>query len=299
MARPENTGIPYFPIVTEWDQKLKLVRAKYKLLGVGCIVELWKAIYAEGYALQWDEDAELLFADENSLDLETLRDIVKFAFSKGIFDLGMYEKKHVLTSHGIQKQWLSVVRAAHRKTTEIEPDLCLLAPNEFPLDKVERKPSDRSEKYGGNPAAADESIEETPQSKAKQRREEKSKELAARAPEAIAESQEQDLDLAALGDYCLKLALERKAKSPEAMARKLATQPDVVADFKASRDALNGPKRRPDTPCPPPPRCDCPEHGEIKADRVSGTGKCLSCGAWWSFGSEFGWSRELEAVATG
>lgn len=168
MARPQSKGIPYFPVVTEWDQKMKLVRAKYKLVGVGCVVELWKAIYSEGYALTWDDDAQLMFADENSIDLELLRDIVEFASSRGLFDKTLLETQSVLTSHGIQKQWITVVRKAHRADCEIDAELCLLSDEERTLEKVERKPSDRSQKYSENPAIAHKSSEETPQSKAKQ-----------------------------------------------------------------------------------------------------------------------------------
>lgn len=175
MARPQSTGIPYFPVVTEWDQKLKLVRAKFGLLGVGCIVELWKAIYSEGYALAWDDDARLLFADENSLPLEQLEAIVSFAVDKGIFDSDTLENHRVLTSHGIQKQWLTVVRKAHRTDSDIAPELCLLTPDERSLDKVERKPRDGVPKYSDNPANAPKSSEETTQSKAKQSKAKESK----------------------------------------------------------------------------------------------------------------------------
>ena len=168
MARPQSTGIPYFPIVTEWDQKIKLIRAKYRLQGVGCIVELWKAIYSEGYALTWDEDARLLFSDENSIPLEQLDAIVSFAADKCIFDKSMLENNNVLTSHGIQKQWLTVVRKAHRTDSDIDPELCLLSEEERSLDKVERKPRDGVPKYSDNPANAPKSSEETTQSKAKQ-----------------------------------------------------------------------------------------------------------------------------------
>lgn len=191
MARPESSGIPYFPIVTDWDQKLKLVRAKYKLVGVGCIVELWKTIYAEGYAIAWDEDAELLFCDVNSIDLATLREIVSFAASKGVFDKRLLEERRVLTSHGIQKQWLAVVRKAHRTSTEIDPELCLLTDSELEGVKVERKPRERSEKYRGNPANAAESSEETTQRKEKKSKEKNQEEMAPvplRGPTAISDA---------------------------------------------------------------------------------------------------------------
>jgi hypothetical protein len=275
MARAESDGIGYFPIVTEWDQKIKLVRAKYKLLGVGCIVELWKAIYSEGYALIWDEDAELLFADENNIDLETLHEIVNFAVEKGIFDKTQLVDNHVLTSHGIQKQWLAIVSGAHRKNIEIDPKLCLLSAEERPSGKVETNDSGRVENSGGNDADVPKSTEEV--HKAKQSKANKIiKELAAAAP--VDNSKPKDKDFFA---FCLGLAEERKSKSKkpiadlEAYVRSLMTQPDVIADFEASRN--KPPEKSPDPPSAPDPGpCSC--GGEIWADRPAGEGICKKCG---------------------
>lgn len=127
------------------------------------------------------------------------------------------------------------------------------------------------------------------------RAERRGEEQEPRAPEKSAEAE--DLDFAAFGAYCLRLATERKAKNPAAMARKLAGEPDVIAGFKALRGALSTGGPKPDTPCPPPPKCDCSEQGEIKADRVSGTGRCLACGAWYSYDAEWGWTREVEPAS--
>lgn len=52
MARPKKIGMDYFPVDTTWDVKMQLVKAKYGLEGIGCIIELFKAIYHEGYFLK-------------------------------------------------------------------------------------------------------------------------------------------------------------------------------------------------------------------------------------------------------
>ena len=320
MARPESTGIPYFPIVTEWDQKLKLVRAKYKLLGVGCILELWRAIYREGYALVWDEDAELLFADENNLDLETLREIVDFATSKEIFDRQKLVENSVLTSHGIQKQWLSVVRAAHRKTTTIDPEICLLAAAELSDDKVERKPGDGLVSSGGNPAAAPFPLEETTQSKAKQSKAEQSKENSAcREPPAAAAISvavvEKSLagcsfanrftqaDKQAIANrlsascldagfvvYCLKRTHESNARNPGGFLRYALPGSPCFEDY----PELYLAERKPPQPTrtPPPRTCeDCKTPLRV----IDSEAICPECGVAWVYDSTFEiWDRSRE-----
>jgi hypothetical protein len=126
MPRPIKSGLDYFSLDTTWDVKMKLVKAKFKLVGVGCIIELFKTIYSEGYALKWDEDTRLLFADENGLDLERLDEIVKFAIEKDVFDQGIFEREGYLTSHGIQARWLKISLASKRQNVNIERKLDLL-----------------------------------------------------------------------------------------------------------------------------------------------------------------------------
>lgn len=330
MARPQSTGIPYFPVVTEWDQKLKLVRAKFGLLGVGCIVELWKAIYSEGYALTWDDDARLLFADENSLPLEQLEAIVSFAVDKGIFDSDILEKQRVLTSHGIQKQWLTVVRKAHRTDSDIDPELCLLTPDERSLDKVERKPRDGVPKYSDNPANASKSSEETTQSKAKQSKAKESKaagrqigndpasaedvpaclpfdiqELRTKIEKAPFPSTFSDTDLEAFAqrlltigldagflDYCIdRVARDRKTTKPAGQLKAAVLKYDDWAkEYLASMNSRQESAK--DAPMIEP----CPTCGEIpRVNLHIGEAYCAKCNRGWTYSWDWeAWNEDPE-----
>jgi len=128
MARPIKIGLDYFPMDTTWDMKMRLLKARYKLEGIGLVVELFQAIYKEGYALGWDEDSRLLIADEASISIERLDEIVSFAASKGIFDSRAI-KKGFLTSHGIQSRWVKACTESKRKENQIPPELDLLQPS--------------------------------------------------------------------------------------------------------------------------------------------------------------------------
>jgi len=108
VARSTKVGLDYFPMDTTWDRKMKLFKAKYKLLGIGLITEIFKTVYNdEGYYYLWDDEASVLFADEHSIDELLLSEMVDYAIEKGIFDIGIYEKYSILTSTGIQKRYFN------------------------------------------------------------------------------------------------------------------------------------------------------------------------------------------------
>lgn len=126
MARPIKQGLDYFPLDTEWDIKMQLVKARFGLQGVGCIIELYKMIYHEGYALKWDADTRLLFSADNKIPEEELERIVVFATDKGVFHAGKLDKLGVLTSSGIQKRWLRIVKEGNRTIKELDKDIALI-----------------------------------------------------------------------------------------------------------------------------------------------------------------------------
>jgi hypothetical protein len=144
MARPIKIGLDYFPMDTTWDIKMRLLKARYKLEGIGLIVELYQAIYREGYALAWNEDSRLLIADEVGISIERLDEIVAFAASKDIFNSATL-KKGYLTSHGIQARWVKACTDTKRKENKIPTEIDLLqhndefTPEETPINSEETR----------------------------------------------------------------------------------------------------------------------------------------------------------------
>lgn len=137
MARPKKIGMDYFPVDTTWDVKMQLVKAKYGLEGIGCIIELFKTIYHEGYYIKWDGDTRLLFASENRIDENKLAEIVGFAVQKGVFHAGKLDKLGILTSRGIQKRWLQVARDSNRSTRELDKNIDLMNETELSAQETE------------------------------------------------------------------------------------------------------------------------------------------------------------------
>lgn len=124
MPRPSKNGLDYFPLDTVMDDNFACIEAKYGLPGFAIIIKLYQKIYFEnGYFYPWGEKEQLLFSANTKTTIEQLNFIISDAISFGIFDKGMFDKKQVLTSHGIQKRYFSVCK--RKKQLLVYDDLLL------------------------------------------------------------------------------------------------------------------------------------------------------------------------------
>jgi len=105
MSRNLKQGLDYFSVNTNWDRKMNLFKAKFGLQGVGFIVELWKAIYNEGYYIIWDNETQLLFANEQGIEISQVSEMMVFAIEKELFRIFKIRNQSLLTSSGIQKRY--------------------------------------------------------------------------------------------------------------------------------------------------------------------------------------------------
>ena len=99
-----KSGLDWFRIDVDFDDKFELVCAEFGSTAFEVIVRLWQKIYKEqGYYLEWNEEVALLFAKKFALGGNAVSEIVKCCIRRGIFDKELFEKYSILTSHGIQK----------------------------------------------------------------------------------------------------------------------------------------------------------------------------------------------------
>lgn len=105
MARPLKQGLDYFPMDTKLDLKLQLLKAKYKLEGIGFIDMLFRVIYEEGYFIKIDADNQLMLANDFGISEERFSELLNFCIEKDFFDKQIYKENQVLTSNGIQKRY--------------------------------------------------------------------------------------------------------------------------------------------------------------------------------------------------
>lgn len=149
-----KSGITYFPLDIQMDEKIELLEAKYGIAGFAVIIKIYQRIYSNGYYCKWDEDIALMFAHKNNCDTELVENVVSFCVERGIYDKEIYEKHGALTSKGIQKRYFEITK--RRKDIEVEIKYCLLDVNILPKNvyiieknvyrNEQRKEKERKEK---------------------------------------------------------------------------------------------------------------------------------------------------------
>jgi hypothetical protein len=110
MARPQKEGLDYFSLDVNCDDKVKLIEAKFGVEGFGVLIKLWQIIYDNGYYVEWTERELLLYKSRIHADISKVKDIIQECLKWNLFDIGLYERFHILTSRGIQKRYLEAIK---------------------------------------------------------------------------------------------------------------------------------------------------------------------------------------------
>lgn len=126
MARPQKTGLEYFPLDVDIDQddKIQLIEARFGITGFAIVIKLFMKIYKEGYYYEWTEKEQLLFSKRINVDINLVNDVINECIKWGLFDSTLYEKYKILTSKGIQRRYLEAT--SRRKQVEIIKEYCLI-----------------------------------------------------------------------------------------------------------------------------------------------------------------------------
>lgn len=131
MARPQREGLDYFPVVTSFDDKIDLIIAEFGPEGLGIIIGLFQKIYSNGYYMNWDEDTLMLFASKHiNTEITRVNAVLMKSLDRNIFNKELYDKYNILTSSGIQKQFLKICRDCRRKSVQFIKEYCLIKPND-------------------------------------------------------------------------------------------------------------------------------------------------------------------------
>ena len=109
MARQTKRGLDYFShdVTMFNDPKIKIIKAKHGLIGYAIYIRLLELIYDEhGYYINIDEDFNILFVDDNNIDLNVYINVLNDCIERGLFCSKIYKKYNVLTSERIQKNYM-------------------------------------------------------------------------------------------------------------------------------------------------------------------------------------------------
>lgn len=127
MARAGKVGIDYFSHDTDImsDNKIRFIKAKHGLLGYAVFFRLLENIYSEnGYFVKVDEKFNILFADENKIDLNVYILILNDCIEEGLFNKELYLKHKILTSKRIQINYIAATE--RRKSIEVVKEYLLI-----------------------------------------------------------------------------------------------------------------------------------------------------------------------------
>ena len=128
-GRQNKVGLDYFELDCHMDEKVRLVQAEYGLKGFAVFVKLLQEIYGGyGYYCEWTQDRELLFASENGLNggsQQRLGDIVEACIRRNIFSERLFKEYGILTSSGVQKQYLKAT--VKREVVELKKEYLLIS----------------------------------------------------------------------------------------------------------------------------------------------------------------------------
>lgn len=127
-GRQNKVGLDYFELDCHMDEKVRLIQAEYGLKGFAVFVKLLQEIYGgNGYYCEWTRDRELLFASENGLSngsIQLLKDIVSACVRRNIFSERLFKEYGILTSSGIQKQYLKAT--VKREVIDLKKEYLLI-----------------------------------------------------------------------------------------------------------------------------------------------------------------------------
>ncbi|MCD7871822.1 MAG: DUF4373 domain-containing protein, partial [Clostridiales bacterium] len=123
-------GLDYFPLSTEFDDRVKLIIGEFGMKGLGILIKLWQKVYnSEGYYCKWSKDVALLFSCECRESNSVVSEVLNCCLRREIFDKSLFEKYSILTSKGIQKRYFEA--CLRRKSVSVKSEYLLLSESEI------------------------------------------------------------------------------------------------------------------------------------------------------------------------
>lgn len=119
LARPKKNGLSYFPLDADFfeDNKIKILKARYKADGITMYIYLLCEIYKQGYYIEVDDDFEFILSDDLGIDQNKVKQVLNFLLKRSLFDDKLFNSDKVLTSAGIQRRFQIAVKERARKNT--------------------------------------------------------------------------------------------------------------------------------------------------------------------------------------
>lgn len=168
MARPIKTGLEYFShdVNLSSDDKVQFIEAKHGIIGYAVFCKLLEKIYKNGYYCRWEERDAIMFSKFNTVELNTLNEIISDCINEGLFSANLYNTYSILTSGSIQMRY--IMGSVKRKT------VCIIK-NYFCINENRLEHTNRVTLTGINGEVIEVISTDSTQSKVKERKENKSR----------------------------------------------------------------------------------------------------------------------------
>jgi hypothetical protein len=124
MARPFKSGVDYFPLDVNIDEKVELLEAEHGVIGFAIWVKLLQKIYANNYWINWSNKSVIVFSSKINVNKNEVIAIINSCLEWEIFCKKLYDKHEILTSRGIQKRFFEITKRRNR--VEVITDYLLI-----------------------------------------------------------------------------------------------------------------------------------------------------------------------------
>lgn len=164
MARPTKKGVDQFllDVGIFGDSKIRILLSRYHADGLGVYMYILCDVYKEGYykAVEVWEDYIYVIADEIKASPDKVEQIITFMRNRGLLTVFKgedvkktgYDFDAVITSHGIQKRYATIMKSYRRKSIdEIKRGFWLLTEEEEREINALYKSGNNAGYYGKNP----------------------------------------------------------------------------------------------------------------------------------------------------
>lgn len=126
MARIAEKGLRFGPLSKDYftDRKVIKLRKRYdESFPYIYLALVFGLIYSEGYYTEWDDGIPLALSELTGYDEKTCNAAIEAMFDVGLLSREMFLQEKVLTSRGIQRQYLSTVKQCRKKAAVQEHSL--------------------------------------------------------------------------------------------------------------------------------------------------------------------------------
>lgn len=125
MARPNKTGLSYFPMDIDLFQDIR-IRKLIKYQGgkaVTVYALLLCLIYQRGYYMRWDEELPFIISEQTGFEEAYILEVIRSCMALGLLSKELYDNERIITSKGIQKRYQSICKLLKRRSDITEYSL--------------------------------------------------------------------------------------------------------------------------------------------------------------------------------